>query len=424
MAMTTLSFTVTLPAAEKPSRWGFPGVASALPELRAFGVTICPVTGAITRLSRGLFIALNREEAGTIELGDRIIEVEGKTGPVQELLDAWLVDGELPSKQSLRVKLLRPLLIQPVQIPMTPGERLGLDLSLEGSNIVLGIAAGPVADLNKAFPDSVGVGDRIVEVDGKTGHAVDLLRAWVMANKEAPAHLELKVARRALTFKQMLVRGSFKGMSEPNSASSKPKSAWQFSVPVRVLPGETLGMSIQIDSNSISNIEAPGAITRLNGAYPGSVRVGDRIVAVDGIPCPYVDATEKLESWFQGKFMSKGTPQDLRLTVLRPVERGAAGSMLPPCTFSPGVDVEDDDCMSADAEAEADSAGTSSTAVSRDLSVTWDLENLGLIPDVFDQTVPSVEEKLEKKPRKSMVYEGFVDLRKRGRSWVASYVIH
>ena len=144
-------------------------------------------------------------------------------------------------------------------------------------------------------------------------------------------------------------------MREPNSASSKPKSAWQFSVPVRVLPGETLGMSIQIDStrsgsrmtgggwcmyasanlarpvlgcinpqgsaeicenrltfvrngmhawfiliqptrrgrfrrcslrpgNSISNIEAPGAITRLNGAYPGSVRVGDRIVAVDGTP--------------------------------------------------------------------------------------------------------------------------------------------
>ena len=35
----------------------------------------------------------------------------------------------------------------------------------------------------------------VSEVDGKTGHAVDLLRAWVMANKEAPAHLELKVAR-------------------------------------------------------------------------------------------------------------------------------------------------------------------------------------------------------------------------------------
>ena len=58
------------------------------------------------------------------------------------------------------------------------------------------------------------------------------------------------------------------------------------------------------------------------------------------------------------------------------------------------------------------------------MSVTWDLENLGLIPDGFDKTVPSVDEKLEKKPRKSMIYEGFVDLRKRGRSWVASYVIH
>ena len=49
----------------------------------------------------------------------------------------------------------------------------------------------------------------VSEVDGKTGHAVDLLRAWVMANKEAPAHLELKVARSGGSNPELGSQGDF-----------------------------------------------------------------------------------------------------------------------------------------------------------------------------------------------------------------------
>jgi len=131
--------------------------------------------------------------------------------------------------------------------------------------------------------------------------------------------------------------------------------------------------------------------------------------------------------------------------------------MLPPCTFPPVADAEDD-CLGADVL----SAGTSSTTVSRDMSVdsgladlgtldegstpasqasppgvrsvTFDLSGLSHISDECGKNVEEqvrVEEKVlfglsepEKKPRKSRIYESFVELRKRGRSWVSSYVIH
>ena len=61
-------------------------------------------------------------------------------------------------------------------------------------------------------------------------------------------------------------------------------TAWIFSVMVRVRPGESLGVRIAIDSNSIAEIEDSGEIASLNNAHPGSVQVGDRILSVDGIP--------------------------------------------------------------------------------------------------------------------------------------------
>ena len=47
---------------------------------------------------------------------------------------------------------------------MQPGEQLGLDVEISPTNIIQFIDAGLVADLNKVYPGSVEVGDRILEV--------------------------------------------------------------------------------------------------------------------------------------------------------------------------------------------------------------------------------------------------------------------
>jgi C-terminal processing protease CtpA/Prc len=343
-------------------------------------VSLCAFTGAITRITKGVFDNLNRDKPGSIELGDRIVEVEGKTGPANELLSAWVVDGKLTA--DIRVKLVRPLLIQPVVVKMQPGQPLGMDIALDGTNIIQGIHDGLVADLNKAYPNTIEVGDRILEVDGKqTNNAVEQIRAWVKHSKGKPGDLSLMVARRAFSFKEMLLRGDFKAMSEPNSALRKPNSAWRFSVMVRLRPGQSLGLDLCIDNNAVSDIATPGAIASLNKAYPQSLRVGDRILAVDGIPCPCMNTTAELEAWFKRKLSGKGKVRDIRLTVLRPVEWAAGVAVLPRCGATPTEAGEED-------EADMDSSGTTSTTVSRTVS---ELDNAHS-SDALGKTLPSVQE--------------------------------
>lgn len=392
MATTAPTWTVTLRAADRRR-----GSEQDKAEPRSLGVTICPYTNAITRITKGVFAWLNKDTPGSVELGDRIIEVEGKAGRAQDLLSARLVDGEL--KANLRVKLLRPLLVQPVVIPMRPGEPLGIDIGLASTNVILGIDAGRVADLNKVLPGTIEVGDRILEVDGKTGNAVEQIRAWVKDNKATPRDLRLTIARRAFSFRQMLLRGDFKEMSEPNSASDKPTSAWRYSVMVSLGAGESLGVGIDIDFNTIVEVEDEGAIANLNKAHPRSIQVGDRILSVDEVRCPYMASTAELESWFRArKLDSNGAPRDIRLTVLRPVERAGEGTILPPCG-------EDERCV------DSQSTCTSSTTVSRSVS------EIGLLgPAAAGLTLPSVKE--SPRPVRGLA-EALEDLRKRGRATTA-----
>merc|ERR1719311_140619 len=218
---------------------------------------------------------------------------------------------------------------------MQPGRPLGIDIALDGSNIITGIGEdGLVAELNKAHPNTIEAGDKIVKVDGKqTDNAVEQIRAWVKRNQGKPGDMPLTVSRRAFTFKQMLLRGDFKEMSEPNSALRKPSSAWRYSVQVRLRPGQSLGLNLCIDNNAISEIDDPGAAADLNKEYPGSIRVGDRVLAVDGTLCPCKNSAAELESWFKRilSHESKGKEKSVRLTVLRPVEWGAGVAVLPPC---------------------------------------------------------------------------------------------
>jgi C-terminal processing protease CtpA/Prc len=384
-AMTAPAWTVTLRATEgRLSGLGLAARAARRLERRNLGVNLCPVTGAITRITKGVFDNLNSAKPGSVELGDRIVEVEGKTGEANELLSPWVVDGKLTA--NIRVKLVRPLLIQPVVVQVQPGQPLGMDIATDGTNIIQCIDDGLVADLNKVCPNTIEVGDRILEVDGKqSDNAVEQIRAWVKQNKGKPGDLPLTVARRAFGFKQMLLRGDFKEMSEPNSALRKPSSAWRFSVMVRLRPGQSLGLDICIDNNAIANIASPGGVASLNKANPQSLRVGDRVLSVDGIPCPCMDTVEELESWFKRKLSSKGKVNYVRLTVLRPVEWAAGVAVLPPVNGTAPAEFGDED------EAEVESSGSTSTAVSRSVS---ELE-----PQVADQTqlpeagtLPSVKE--------------------------------
>jgi hypothetical protein len=325
------------------------------------------VTGAITRMWKGVFDNLNREKPGSVELGDRIVEVEGKTGQALDLLSAWVVDGRLTS--NIRVKLVRPLLLQPVVVQMQPGRPLGVDIALDGTNIITGLAEdGLVAEINKVHPNTVEKGDKIVKVDGKLAdNAVEQIRAWVKQNQGKDGELHLMVARRAFSFKQMLLRGDFKKMSEPNSAQAKPNSAFRFSVVLRLHPGQSLGLDLCIDNNAISDIGDPGAAADLNKTYPGSLRVGDRVLAVNGTACPCKDTAADLESWFKLKLDGKGKERRVRLTVLRPVEWAAGVAVLPPCDAAqvPEDFVEKDE----ENDDEVESSGSTSTAVSRSVSL-------------------------------------------------------
>ena len=155
-----------------------------------------------------------------------------------------------------------PLLIQPVIIQMRPGDLLGLDVSITDENCIQGITEGLVADLNTAHPGSIDVGDRIVEVDGKTGNAVENIRAWVQDHKETAATLHLKVARRQVQLQL---------------------------VTVRMQAGERLGISVARSStNTILQID-PGIVADLNKVRPGSIEVGDQILEVDGKPGYAID---------------------------------------------------------------------------------------------------------------------------------------
>jgi hypothetical protein len=369
MATTALSWTVTLQTTEGRR----PSLKEVLPggprrkdvERRNLGVSLCPVTGAITRMWKGVFDNLNREKPGSIELGDRIVEVEGKTGQAHDLLSAWLVDGKL--KANIRVKLVRSLLLQPVVVQMQPGRPLGIDIALDGSNIITDLCAdGLVAELNKVHPNTIEAGDKIVAVDGKkTDNAVEQIRAWVKSNQGKAGDLPLTVARRAFSFKQMLLNGDFKEMSEPNSALRKPNSAWRFSVPVRLKPGQSLGLNLCLDNNAIADIDEEGAAADMNKGYPGSLRVGDRVLAVDCAPCPCKDSVAELECWFKRTLGDKDKERSVRLTVLRPVEWGAGMggvAVLPPCDGTL-AEVEKED------KAEVESSGSTSTAVSRSVSL-------------------------------------------------------
>lgn len=284
-------------------------------EATPLGLGLCPDSGTITLIDGGLFAKFNHEvERGSeLELGDRIIEVDGKSGNVHDLLSARLQEGRLTG--DLTLKLRRPRLIQPVVVQLQPGEQLGLDVDVASTNIIQNIDSGLVADLNKVYPGSVEAGDRILKVDGQVGNAVEAIRAWAKDHADSAGELTFEISRSASQVKEM------------------PSAAWSFSVLVRVQPGESLGAILDTSTNAIAEIEATGAVPKLCAAHPHALAVGDRLLTVDGVPCPQASSAAELEAWFQGRKPFKDIPRDLRLQVLRPAELAADVTVLPPYEY-------------------------------------------------------------------------------------------
>jgi hypothetical protein len=84
-------------------------------------------------------------------------------------------------------------------------------------------------------------------------------------------------------------------------------------ITVTVQPGEILGLSLCIRSNNVFSI-VPGLIEELNKARPGSVKIGDRILEVNGEKGL---AFRLINAWIASLTDGSGI---LRLTVLRPID--------------------------------------------------------------------------------------------------------
>jgi hypothetical protein len=84
--------------------------------------------------------------------------------------------------------------VSTVTVTVHPGKLLGLTLC-QVSNSVNGIVPGLIDELNRRFPGSIEVGDRIMKVNGEEGKAFLLIRAFAMSLTDGPKRLHLTVLR-------------------------------------------------------------------------------------------------------------------------------------------------------------------------------------------------------------------------------------
>lgn len=311
-----------------------------------FGLHLDKATNTVTRIVKGgLVDRTNSFGRDTIEVGDRIMDVNEKTGNAQDMLVAWKERqqngaawaGGSPSAP-LRLTVLRPFILQPLTIQVPPGKDLGLNVA-EGTGVVEEIKGGVVASLNSEFPGTVEVGDRIIAVESSAdpmdqinrhftgaegrGDALEEVRAWfAWKGKDRPGALRLTLAK---------VPKSTDGAS-PDSF----EAAWTFSVALRAQQGASLGLELGVGTNAVHAVHA-GLVADLNAKQAGAVQVGDRLLEVDGAACPKVSSAAELEALFETRTRSG---KDIRLRVLRPVKGAAAEQVTVLPTVEYGVSAD------------------------------------------------------------------------------------
>jgi hypothetical protein len=147
------------------------------------GVIICEVTNTVNAITEGGAIAvLNRARPGSLEVGDRIVEVDGQRGRSFELIRAW-VAGLRDGSGELSLTVVRPVEFD-VHIDVSQGKELGMCV-LEEYGFVSEIRRNGLIDTHNALQgphgsETLRTGDRIVQVSGREPPAEDGMPANVL----------------------------------------------------------------------------------------------------------------------------------------------------------------------------------------------------------------------------------------------------
>lgn len=133
------------------------------------------VSAVVVALKNGAILNWNDNNRDKeIKPGDRIIEVNGSRGDVQQLI------AKLKTDLTWRLSVQRPVELN-VTIHKANAPSLGLDLKYAPNSkslLITDVANGPMQDWNNEHPDKVVKSfDRIVEINGARGKPQDLIQA-------------------------------------------------------------------------------------------------------------------------------------------------------------------------------------------------------------------------------------------------------
>jgi hypothetical protein len=165
------------------------------------GLTLCQVSNNVNEIVPGLVDDLNRARPGSVEVGDRIMEVNGEEGPAFLLIRKFA--GSLTNGTgTLRLTILRPVEFD-VEINISDGKELGLSLMDVG--FVQEVSYNGMVAAHNAKQRSMGApclleGDRVIQVsgrepsseDGASGNVLPYLR---LALSGGASPLQLRVKR-------------------------------------------------------------------------------------------------------------------------------------------------------------------------------------------------------------------------------------
>jgi hypothetical protein len=164
------------------------------------GLTLCQVSNNVNDIGSGLIEDLNKVSPGSVEVGDRIMEVNGEEGPAFLLIRKFV--GSLSGGPgTLRLTILRPVEFD-VAINISDGKELGLNLMDVG--FVQAVSGEGMVAAHNAKQRSLGApclreGDRVVQVsgrepsseDGASGNVLPYLRL-AMCGGASPLYLRVR----------------------------------------------------------------------------------------------------------------------------------------------------------------------------------------------------------------------------------------
>jgi hypothetical protein len=180
-----------------------PRTSTVTVELRPgqlLGLTLCQVSNNVNEIVPGLIDELNKVSPGSVEVGDRIMEVNGEEGPAFLLIRKFA--GSLTNGSgTLRLTILRPVEFD-IAINISEGKELGLSLMDVG--FVQEVSQNGMVASHNAEQRSIGApclleGDRVIEVsgrepsseDGACGNVLPYLRL-AMSGGASPLYLRVR----------------------------------------------------------------------------------------------------------------------------------------------------------------------------------------------------------------------------------------